>query len=169
VEEQARWDFAGLDVFGSGQLPLPAAMMLMQTVHGDGFSLDTWNSFISSRGDRKTAGVSFDEIRLWLCDLPGAEGSGSKEIGAAKDKLEKTMTQDAEESFKKHKAAVVIYFGLNPYDKCCEITLKENDEPLCKQTLVVMLTINAIKLHQSMEYGDQAIKSASYYTIAGCR
>ena len=119
VEEQSRWDFAGLDVFGSGLLPLPTAMLLMQTVHGNSFSLHTWNSFVASRGDNRTAGVSFDEIRLWLCSQPGegAGASGTKDVGAAKDKLEKSMKQESENSFKQHKAAMVCYTIVSHYVK----------------------------------------------------
>jgi hypothetical protein len=86
-------------------------MLLMQTTHGNSFSLDTWNSFVASRGDNRTAGVSFDEMRLWLCSTSndGGTASGSKDIGAAKEKLEKSMKQESEDCFLQHKAAIVSY------------------------------------------------------------
>ena len=54
---------------GCGRISLSSALLLFKCVHGEQFSLDTWNRFVSSRLTSYDD-VSFDEIKLWLCEVP---------------------------------------------------------------------------------------------------
>ncbi len=62
-------------------------MLLFKCVHGEQFSLDTWNRFISSRLTSYDD-VSFDEIKLWLCDVPSGDVHSDTEFDHERDKLE---------------------------------------------------------------------------------
>ena len=96
----------GLDPRGGGLIPVHDALMLMQTTHGDAFSLSTWNSFLASRGpERATTDVYFDEIRLWLCNLPSKnKHSSDKDVAQEKNKLDKQLKQNDLDNLNSHKA-----------------------------------------------------------------
>ncbi|CAD5119308.1 DgyrCDS7935 [Dimorphilus gyrociliatus] len=71
VEDKAQWDFIGLDKFGSSRISVSEALLLFQITHGNEFLIDFWHQFIDSRGDLgTTVPVSYDEMRMWLCDHP---------------------------------------------------------------------------------------------------
>ena len=87
LEESIHWDFKCLDVSGSGRISLESALLLFKCVHGDDFSLKTWNNFLSSR-PKSFSDVSFDEIKLWLCDLPTGGPCEEEEYLDEKEALE---------------------------------------------------------------------------------
>lgn len=79
LEEKVSWDFKALDMDKDGRISLQSALFLFKTVHGHNFSIKLWNSFLSSR-HRPEDEVSFDEIRLFLCNIPTFEASGEQEF-----------------------------------------------------------------------------------------
>lgn len=40
--------------------------MLFAMVHGDGFSIQTWQKFLSSRGENVSEDVHYDEVKVCL-------------------------------------------------------------------------------------------------------
>lgn len=87
LEESIQWDFQCLDVTGCGRISLSSALLLFKCVHGEHFSLQTWNKFVSSRS-RSYLDVSFDEIKLWLCDLPTGGPCEDEEFLSEREKVE---------------------------------------------------------------------------------
>ena len=78
LEAKVSWDFKSLDMDKDGRISLQSALFLFKTVHDNRFSLKLWNSFLSSRY-RPEDEVSFDEIRLFLCNIPTFDASGDQE------------------------------------------------------------------------------------------
>lgn len=78
LEARVSWDFKALDMEKNGRISLQSALFLFKAVHGRNFSLKLWNSFLSSRY-RPEDEVSFDEIRLFLCNVPRFDASGDQE------------------------------------------------------------------------------------------
>ena len=78
LEEKVSWDFKCLDMDKNGRISLQSALFLFKTVHDKRFSLKLWNSFLSSRY-RPEDEVSFDEIRLFLCNIPTFDASGDQD------------------------------------------------------------------------------------------
>lgn len=50
--------------------------------------MNTWNRFVSSRLSGNDD-VSFDEIKLWLCELPSGDATGDVNYDTEREKLEK--------------------------------------------------------------------------------
>ena len=98
LEESIQWDFKCLDVSGSGRISLSSALLLFKCVHGEHFSLQTWNSFVSSRSKR-FSDVSFDEIKLWLCALPSGGPCDDEEFLNEKENLELKASEDLYEEW----------------------------------------------------------------------
>ncbi|ESO89984.1 hypothetical protein LOTGIDRAFT_164683 [Lottia gigantea] len=69
IQEEAYWDFRALDLDGNNKISLKDALILFREFHGENFSLDTWNKFISSR-EYPYCDIYYDEIRAWLCEIP---------------------------------------------------------------------------------------------------
>jgi hypothetical protein len=61
--------------------------LLFKCVHGEQFSLDIWNRFVSSRLTSYDD-VSFDEIKLWLCAIPSGDLSNDNDFDNEREKLE---------------------------------------------------------------------------------
>ena len=61
-------------------------MLLFKCVHGEQFSLDTWNRFVLSRLTSYDD-VSFDEIKLWLCEVPSGDLSNDVDFDNEREKL----------------------------------------------------------------------------------
>jgi len=78
LEEKVSWDFKCLDMDKNGRISLQSALFLFKTVHENRFSMKLWNSFLSSRC-RPEDEVSFDEIRMFLCNTPSFDASGDDE------------------------------------------------------------------------------------------
>ena len=78
LEAKVLWDFKALDLDKDGRISLQSALFLCKTVHDKKFSLKLWNSFLSSRY-RPEDDVSFDEIRMFLCNIPEFEPSEERE------------------------------------------------------------------------------------------
>lgn len=72
---------------GCGRISLSSALLLFKCVHGEQFSLDTWNRFVSSRLTSYDD-VSFDEIKLWLCEVPSGDLSNDDDFDNEREKLE---------------------------------------------------------------------------------
>lgn len=87
LEESVGWDFKCLDVTGCGRISLSSTLLLFKCIHGEHFSLGTWENFLSSR-PKSCSDVSFDEVKLWLCDLPTGGPSEDEEFLDAKEKVE---------------------------------------------------------------------------------
>ena len=68
LEEKIYWDFKTVDVEGKGRISLSTALFLFKSVHNELFSMKSWRSFLSSR-EFPEADVSFDEIKVFLCNL----------------------------------------------------------------------------------------------------
>lgn len=95
LEESVEWDFKSLDVTGCGRISLSSTLLLFKCVHGEHFSLQTWDKFLSSR-PKSCPDVSFDEVKLSLCDLPTG---GPCEDGQFLDAKEKVEFQGSEELY----------------------------------------------------------------------
>ena len=77
LESQVKWDFRALDTDDDGRISLQSALFLFKTVHDRSFTLQLWNSFLSSR-NRPEDDVAFDEIRLFLCNIPEFDSSSAE-------------------------------------------------------------------------------------------
>ena len=87
LEESIAWDFKCLDVLGCGRISLSSALLLFKCVHGEQFSLDTWNRFVLSRLTSYDD-VSFDEIKLWLCEIPTGDELNDVDFDNERENLE---------------------------------------------------------------------------------
>ncbi|XP_052781835.1 trichohyalin-like [Mya arenaria] len=92
VDEQAYWDFQALDYTGKNRITLHNALLLFKDIHGDSFSMATWNRFLSSR-EIRDADVFFDEIRFWLCSPPVGSTCSEKDL---KDEENKMLARQAD-------------------------------------------------------------------------
>ena len=72
-------------------------MLLFKCVHGEQFSLDMWNRFVSSRCGYDD--VSFDEIKLWLCEVPSGNLSNDVEFDDEREKLENQGVESLHEDW----------------------------------------------------------------------
>ena len=98
VEKQAYWDFQALDYNGDHRISLKDAFMLFEEFHGDHFSLETWRGFLDSRRCEH-AGVSFDEVAGWLCDLPGPGSAPPHLVKEEETRLDTLMASNTDEEF----------------------------------------------------------------------
>ena len=105
VEEQAQWDFRALDRKGSYRLPLPDALLLFRHTQGENFSLSVWQGFLASR-ENPTRDVSFDEIRMLLCDVP-SKGSEDCNLTAELERLDKVQQEETAKEYDAYKKAMV--------------------------------------------------------------
>lgn len=69
LEEKIYWDFRALDFEGNNRISIESTLFLFKAVHEEKFSLKTWNNFVKHRFD-PTSDVSFDEVKIFLCNLP---------------------------------------------------------------------------------------------------
>ena len=80
MEEKIKWDFRALDLHNTGRISIKSALFLFKAVHGDRFSQRCWNSFIENRLAPPDSDVSFDEVKIHLCNIPEfASGNGDEE------------------------------------------------------------------------------------------
>ncbi|WAR25161.1 hypothetical protein MAR_010865 [Mya arenaria] len=94
VDEQAYWDFQALDYTGKNRITLHNALLLFKDIHGDSFSMATWNRFLSSR-EIRDADVFFDEIRFWLCSPPVGSTCSEKDLKDEENKIWNTQGVEA--------------------------------------------------------------------------
>ncbi|KAL5014535.1 hypothetical protein ScPMuIL_008805 [Solemya velum] len=85
TEEQAYWDFQALDITGANRISLRDAQLLFKEYHGDSFSVKTWQDFLKSRRN-PNADICFDEISLWLCNIPVGVGATEDEFRMEEDR-----------------------------------------------------------------------------------
>ncbi|XP_064633679.1 golgin subfamily A member 4-like [Lineus longissimus] len=88
LEQKVRWDFVALDKNGNHRLPLQDALLLFRETHGERFSLHTWQTFLRSRVE-PDADVCFDEVKIWLCNLPSGDVCSANELEIEEERLEK--------------------------------------------------------------------------------
>ncbi len=69
LENKIKWDFNALDCNCDDRISLQSALFLFKSVHVEKFSINLWNSFLSSRA-RPEEEVSFHEIKMFLCNIP---------------------------------------------------------------------------------------------------
>ncbi|EDO46860.1 predicted protein, partial [Nematostella vectensis] len=69
LEDKIYWDFRALDYEGTNRISIKSALFLFKSVHEDYFSIRTWKAFLDQR-ERPESDVSFDEIKIFLCNLP---------------------------------------------------------------------------------------------------
>ncbi|XP_053377355.1 trichohyalin-like isoform X2 [Mercenaria mercenaria] len=86
TEEEAYWDFQGLDYTGRNRITPSDTLLLFKEIHGEKFSLATWHRFLSSR-EYPEADVFFDEVRFWLCDLPVGSACSDKDLKEEENKM----------------------------------------------------------------------------------
>ena len=111
VEDQVRWDFQALDHNGSYRISVNDALLLFRNTHGPSFSMATWQRFLASRGNPKDD-VSYDEVRMWLCDSPNDSPTQDNEVTTEQTRLQQLQQRQAEEDFealKKTKVFCNIY------------------------------------------------------------
>ncbi|XP_033123436.1 trichohyalin-like isoform X2 [Anneissia japonica] len=99
VEEQALWDFKALDRDGCDVISIKDALFLFKATHQEKFSMNTWNKFLETRESLKD-NVCFDEVRMWLCNIPDGPPCKDSIVINECNKLE---TQKIEEEFENHK------------------------------------------------------------------
>lgn len=79
MEERNKWDFRAIDVDNIGRISIQSALFLSKAVHWERFSLQNWKQFLSER-DNPCDHISYDEMKLFLCDIPeyGSENSDAE-------------------------------------------------------------------------------------------
>ena len=103
VEERARWDFMSLDKEGNNRIPLSDALTLFKVTHGPSMSLYTWKKFLASR-ELPDFDVSFDEVRMWLCNLPEGKPCTSDEILIEESRILNESNEQDREDFSNYVA-----------------------------------------------------------------
>ena len=98
LEDRIIWDFRTLDIEGCGRISLKAALFLFKTVHGDNFSLKTWQSFVKER-DKKD-GISFDDIKMFLCNFPAGGRCDDGEFREEERELEREICNKDYQNFR---------------------------------------------------------------------
>lgn len=88
---------------------LSDAFMLFQEYHGDCFSIHTWKRFLSSRV-HSDAGVCFDEIRFWLCEVPSGEPIHDRELQDEKARLDYIQWQHSRSDYEAFRLLQVKMF-----------------------------------------------------------
>ena len=99
LEEKIIWDFKTLDMEGNGRISLKSTLFLFKTVHGEYFSLKTWQTFVRERKGNED-GVSFDEIKMFLCNLPSGGPCDEGEFLDAESELEREMCNRDYQNFR---------------------------------------------------------------------
>lgn len=88
LEDKIYWDFKTLDFEGSDRISIESTLFLFKAVHEDDFSLKTWNSFLKQRSQPEND-VSFDEVKLFLCNLPLGGPCEENDYMQEREELEK--------------------------------------------------------------------------------
>jgi Ca2+-binding EF-hand superfamily protein len=88
LEQKVRWDFMALDKSGNYRLPLEDALLLFRETHGEKFSMHVWQAFLRSRVN-SDADVYFDEVKIWLCNLPSGDVCTTNELAIEEERLVK--------------------------------------------------------------------------------
>ncbi|XP_022097553.1 trichohyalin-like isoform X2 [Acanthaster planci] len=107
VEERAWWDFQALDSRGNHRITPREALILMKATHQEHFTTQTWQAFLKSRDVSANEDVTFNEIRMWLCNPPLQSGEEweMEDITAEGEKLDREKrTLDYQE----HKEFLVL-------------------------------------------------------------
>ena len=100
MEEKIKWDFRALDVENNGRISPESALFLFKAVHGDRFSQRFWNLFVESRLD-PYGDVYFDEIKLFLCNIPDfASSNGKQEFISQQQQLREKAKKQLQEELK---------------------------------------------------------------------
>ena len=77
VEKNIRWEFKFLDKEGSGRISLSDALFLFKSVQGSGFTLASWQLFLSQRPNNTCNYVTCDELVEALL-ASGSSGGSTK-------------------------------------------------------------------------------------------
>ena len=110
LENKIIWDFRTLDTEGSGRISLKSALFLFKTVHAENFSLKTWRNFVKER-DKKD-GVSFDEIKMFLCNIPVGDPCVDDELLDVERELEMEVCNEDYQNFRDLQALQVRVYIL---------------------------------------------------------
>lgn len=78
MEERNKWDFCAIDVENIGRISIQSALFLSKAVHGEKISLQNWKQFLSER-DNPFDDISYDEMKLFLCNIPESRSANSDE------------------------------------------------------------------------------------------
>lgn len=98
LEDKIIWDFRSLDIEGCGRISFKAALFLFKTVHGENFSLKTWQNFVKERDNKD--GISFDDIKMFLCNLPTGGPCYDDEFHDAERELERDVCNKEYQNFR---------------------------------------------------------------------
>ena len=112
LEESIRWDFIALDANGSGRIAPKDSLMLFQIAHGDKMSTVTWSRFLNSRSVASDD-VCFDEICMWLCDLPEGRPATSAELDEEQRRLKIQSEEHLQKQYQQLKAQQVNPVSVN--------------------------------------------------------
>ncbi|KXJ12055.1 hypothetical protein AC249_AIPGENE28759 [Exaiptasia diaphana] len=94
LEEKIYWDFRALDFEGNNRISIESTLFLFKAVHEETFSLKTWNDFIKQRLN-PSSDVSFDEVKIFLCNLPVGGPCDDGEFMQERDEVTKRNAEDS--------------------------------------------------------------------------
>ena len=86
LEDKISWDFKTLDSEGNGRITVNSALFLFKTVHAELFSMKMWKGFLAGRSEPH-ADICFDEMKVFLCDLPAGGPSDRDELLGEEEEL----------------------------------------------------------------------------------
>ena len=109
AEENAWWDFKALDTRDCDRISIKEALMLFKATHQEHFTMSTWQKFMEAR-NLSNDDVSFDEIRMWLCNppLPG-DVCDNQEVVTVCEKLER---EKRKADYHEHKEFIALQVRL---------------------------------------------------------
>eukprot|EP00057_Strongylocentrotus_purpuratus_P011445 XP_011665919.1 PREDICTED: trichohyalin isoform X2 [Strongylocentrotus purpuratus] len=89
VVQGSWWDFKALDTKDADRISVKEGLFLMKATHQEHFTTITWQTFLESRSHHHED-ISYDEIRMWLCNWPlHGTSCGYDEVIAMGEKLDK--------------------------------------------------------------------------------
>ena len=74
MEQSIYWDYQSLSRYSDREISPMEATTLCQLAHGDSFSPDEWEMFLANRVQGKSAPLSWNDLRVHLCTIPGKSG-----------------------------------------------------------------------------------------------
>ena len=95
LEQSLYWDFQSLSNYSDKAISPAEGVTLCQMAHGSYFSASKWEKFVSSRVEGKSAPLSWNDVRVFLCQpLTGAKRENQNQSVEAR-------TQNSEDNFVK--------------------------------------------------------------------
>ncbi|CBY12801.1 unnamed protein product [Oikopleura dioica] len=74
MEQSVYWDYQSLSKYSDREISAIEATTLCQIAHGDSFSPEEWELFLQNRVQGKNAPLSWNDLRVHLCNIPGKSG-----------------------------------------------------------------------------------------------